>query len=302
MSRVRSIIFSLAALAVFSLPAQNLPPLPGPTISSANLLPPPLPLLQPPSPVNYFRQLLAMPPAERNRSLTNRSPEVRARIQAKVREYLALTPDDRELRLRATELRWYLTPLFRAAPPERATRLAQVPDELRGIVESRLAQWDLLPPPLQKEFLDNDHALHYFAHVELTNTAATTPQSQKIAAEFNQFFEFTAEEKLQTLGTLSEGERAQMEKTLRAFEQMPAQQRQQCVRNFAKFAGMAPAERVNFLKDAERWSKMSPSERQSWRDLVTHVPLWPPLPSPASPARLIPPATTKIPRAGVATN
>jgi len=34
-----------------------------------------------------------MSPVERNQSLTNRPPEVRARILAKVREYLALGPD-----------------------------------------------------------------------------------------------------------------------------------------------------------------------------------------------------------------
>ena len=245
-----------------------------------------------------------MSPAERNNSLTNRPLEVRARIMTKVHEYLALTPDERELRLRATELRWYLTPLFRAAPAEREPRVAQVPDDLREIVKSRLAQWDLLPPPLQKEFLDNDHALHYFAHIATTNQTAANPEQQKISEQFSQFFEFTPEEKTQTLGTLSETERAQMETTLKSFEQMPAQQRRQCVKNFEKFNEMAPAERVEFLQNAERWSKMSPAERQSWRDLVAHVPQWPPLPpsAPPVPANLIPPSMPKIPRTGMATN
>ncbi len=243
-----------------------------------------------------------MTTAERNRSLTNRSPEARARIQAKVREYLVLDADERELRLRATELRWYLTPLFRAAPAEREARFTEVPDDLREIVKSRLVQWDLLPPPLQQEFLQNDRAKNYFAHVETTNPAAIDPERQKIAEQFNQFFEFTSEEKAQTLGTLSEAERTQMERTLQIFEQMPPQQRQQCVKNFSRFAGMTAAERTEFLQNAERWSRMSPQERQSWRDLVAHVPQWPPLPAAPVPRELFPPAIPKIPRAGVATN
>lgn len=301
MSCLRPIFFCLAVLTVFPLHAQNLLPVPVQKNLATNIPPLPPPSLSP-SPVNFFRQLLAMPPADRNRSLTNRPPEARARIQAKVREYLALEPDERELRLRATELRWYLTPLFRAAPADREARLTQVPEELRGIIKSRLAQWDLLPPPLQKELLANDRTLHYFAHVEATNTVIINPQQAKISEQFNQFFEFTAEEKAQTLGTLSEAERAQMEKTLQSFEQMPVQQRHQCVKNFAKFAGMTAGERAEFLQSAERWSKMSPSERQSWRDLVSHVPQWPPVPPPAIPANLMPPTTTKIPRVGVATN
>lgn len=306
MSRVRQSILCLAAAtAVGFAHAQNsLPPSSrfSPTVTNfsptvTNLVPP-VPVAS--SPVNFFRQLLAMSPAERNNSLTNRPPESRARIQAKVREYLALSPDERELRLRSTELRWYLTPLMSTPPDQRGAALAQVPPELRGLAKSRLEQWDILPPPLQQEFLANDKVLHSFAHVETTNRPAENPEQQKIAGQFNQFFEFTPAEKQQTLATLSEAERAQMEKTLQSFEQLPPQQRRECVLNYAKFAGMSRDERAEFLKNAESWSKMSPAERQTWRDLVDHVPLWPPEPPAVPPP--IPHAAPKIPRANVATN
>ncbi len=74
------------------------------------------------------------------------------------------------------------------------------------------------------------------------------------------------------------------------------------MRNYAKFAGMSPPARAEFLKNAEAWSKMSPAERQTWRDLVAHVPLWPPMPPTLIPANLIPHVTPKIPHASVATN
>ena len=41
---------------------------------------------------------------------------------------------------------------------------------------------------------------------------------------------------------------------------------------------MSALEKQDFLKNAERWSQLSPKERQTWRDLVTHVPEWPPMP------------------------
>jgi hypothetical protein len=302
MSRIRQSIFCLAATAaVFTATAQTPPPLPVKFHSGASnsILLPPLPTVQPP--VTFFRQLLSMSPHERMNSLTNRTPEKRALILAKVREYQMLTPDERELRLRATELRWYLTSLFRIAPEARATRLAQVPEDLRDIVNARLAQWDDLPPSLQQEFLANDRALHSIAHVETTNNPPGDAEQQKIAEQFNQFFELTPDEKQQMLSTLSTDERAQMEKTLKSFDQLPAPQRTQCVRAFTKFAGMSAAERAEFLKNAESWSKLSPGERQTWRDLVTHVPQWPPLP----PQLLMPPMPPKIPthaRPVVATN
>jgi hypothetical protein len=242
-----------------------------------------------------------MTPMERANSLTNRTPEARARILAKVREYQILGPDERELRLRATELRWWLTPLLRSPATSRDARLAQVPDNLRSLVQSRLTQWDILPPTLQTEFLANDKALHYFTRVE-TNNIDASPEQQNIAKQFNQFFELTAAEARQTLNSLSEAERDQMEKTLKSFEQLPPQQRLQCIRNYAKFAGMSSAERAEFLKNAERWSQMSPQERQTWRDLVQLIPQWPPMPPPAVPPNLIPPRSPKSPRPSMATN
>ena len=276
---------------------------------------PPMPQTQ--SPVAFFRQLLAMSPRDRENFLTNKPPEIRERILAKVSEYLALDPNERELRLRATELRWYLMPLMRdASTTNRAARLAQVPDDIRELVKSRLMQWEILPPSLQKEFLDNERTLYYFSHVDATNTAPESgwqhapsdseqarwnalPENQRktVTARFNQFFELTPAEKQKALGTLSETERAQMEKTLQSFDKLPPAQRAECIRAYGKFAGMTPQARAEFLKNAERWSQMSPKERQTWRDLVTHVPQWPPLPT----AVIMPPIPKNIYPA-VATN
>jgi hypothetical protein len=249
------------------------------------------------SPVELFRRLLAMSPDERGNFLTNRTPEIRARILAKVAEYEVLDPDGRELRLRATELRWYLMPLLRDAPTNRDALLARVPDDLRQLVQNRLEQWTILPPTLQQEFLDNERTLAYFTQMDVSNNPAensgrvpgdadrahwdslSEAERRQITAGFRQFFELTPEEKQETLNTLSDAERQQMEKTLQSFDKMPPAQRAECVNAFAKFASMGAAEQAEFLKNAARWSGMTPAERQAWRDLVVNVPQWPPLPA-----------------------
>jgi hypothetical protein len=248
------------------------------------------------SPVDFFRQLLAMTPEERDDFLTNRPPEIRARILGKVAEYEVLGPNERELRLRATELRWYLMPLLREPPTNRTARLAQVPADARELVQSRLEEWSILPPTLQQEFLENEHILRYFAHVDAGSSPAenfgrapseaesarwnglSEPERRQVMGGFNQFFDLTPDEKEKALNTLSEAERRQMEKTLQSFEKMPASQRDECVNAFAQFASMTAPEQAEFLKNAERWSALSPAERQAWRDLVVNVPQWPPLP------------------------
>lgn len=297
MSRVQlSIFFLAAAMAVVPGQAQTVQPVPVKFSITTNQLPPLPPSV--PSPVDFFRKLLLMSSAERIQALAGRTPESRQRIMAKVMEYLKLDPNERELRLRATELRWYLMPMLRTAPDSREAQLARVPPALLELVKSRLAQWDQLPPALQQKFLANDITARYLT--QPPEPPATNAAEEKIAEEFNQFFDLKPVEKQQLLGTLSDTERAMMEKTLKTFGQMPPQQRLVCLRNYAKFAGMSGAERAEFLKNAESWSKMSPQERQTWRDLVAQVPVWPPAPTIRPP--MPPHITPKAPKTNVATN
>ena len=101
---------------------------------------------------------------------------------------------------------------------------------------------------------------------------------RELLDRFNQFFDLTPKEKQMALDSLSEAERRQMEKTLRAFSRLPKEQRSQCIQSFKKFAGMSVEEREQFLKNAERWRLMSPDERQAWRDVVARLPELPPTP------------------------
>jgi hypothetical protein len=253
------------------------------------------PLSRPRSPVALFRQLLAMTPEEREAFLTNRPPQIREGILDKVNEYVALDPNERELRLRSTELRWYLLPLLQGSSGNRAAKLAQVPVDMRELVRSRLDQWSILPPQLQQEFLENEQALHYFAHLDVSNnitmqriappgselarwTTMTETQRKQATASVDQFFSLTPDEKEAALKTLADTERRQMQRTLQAFDNLPPDQRDECIRAFAKFSGMSVSEKQEFLRNAERWSQMSPADRQAWRDLVVNVPEWPPLP------------------------
>ena len=306
------VLIPVAVLFVSSAAAQN--------AKSSAAAPAPVPaamvppaIFSAPSPVYNFRKLLAMSPQQLQSALARKSPEVRARILAKVTEYAALDPDERELRLRATELRWYLMPILRAPSDQRSADLAVVPANLRELVQSRLMEWEILPPPVQQEFLDNEHIAGYFAGLSMTNgnsdatapsdleqshwATYSEPKRQAMIAEFIHFYDLSAAEKQKALGELTTTELKQTEATLQAFDNLPKRQRAQCIRAFGKFSNMSPEERAEFLKNAQRWSQMTPAERQAWRDLVAHVPQWPPLPTAAViPPGIVPPTLTPSPK------
>lgn len=263
--------------------------------ASAPPMPPP-PTMK--SPVDSFRALLVLPSAERRAQLTSRTPEVRQKILAKIQEYQSFPADERELRLKATELRWYLEPLMKSPSTNRAAQLSLIPENLRELVTTRITQWDKFTPALQQMLLTNQAAPNYLVTGTPTNQPPLPPVlhlREKISQRFNGFFELTPGEKEKVLTTLSDPERRQMEKTLAAFDKLSVSQRQQCLASFSKFASMTAADQQEFLKNAARWAQMSPEERQAWRELVSAAPNVPPLPSLTRRSPPLPPANPNRP-------
>jgi len=128
------LICGSAASGVFLARSADQAGAPAATTNAAARAPfPPLPKPQ----VTYFRELLALSPTDLDRALASISEPARGRLQAKLQEYAVLAPDEREARLRAIELRWYLVPLMRTVPTSRVAQLALVPEEYRTMVEER---------------------------------------------------------------------------------------------------------------------------------------------------------------------
>jgi len=308
MSSSRRAIFALAvALAFLCTPLLAQPTASGSTNKS---------------PVALFRDLLAMNPTQREQAISSYAPGTQKRILEKLEEYELYPQELRDLRLRETELRWYLRPLMDEPREKLTNSLAQVPQELRSEVAQRLQMWDLLPPSLQDEWRDKDIIASYFAQLRSTTPeqvasilklipperrkvleegldrwqAMSEDDRQKALAGFNKFFELTPEQKEKMLDTVSDEERTQMEQTLAAYAHLTPEQRAQCISSFEKFAQMSIAERQQFLNNAERWKEMTPEERERWRQLVTVAPIMPPVP----PRRY--PGQSGLPSVPVATN
>ncbi|MDB6129109.1 MAG: hypothetical protein JWM04_216 [Verrucomicrobiales bacterium] len=255
-------------------------------------------------PTEQFRRLLKMSPSQRQSELASKDQEKRDYILSKLKEYESLPENEREVRLKQLELRWYLLPLLKMAPSNRVERLSAIPPESQKLLADRLIQWDLLPPVLQKEFLEHEGTVAYFIRLE-----AKTPEEQsevwqsvpvdkrapleKALSEWHtlpeerrqgmysrvhQFFELNDREKERTLATLPGADRQDMDKALANFQKLPVEKRVAAIESFQKLSQLSPEGRAQFLKNAEHWAGMSPEDRQMWRDLVSKVPAMPPLP------------------------
>ena len=265
------------------------------TISAPRVPLPPMPKPQ----VSYFRELLALTPARLDAALAAIPEAAQKKLRAKLQEYAALPPEEREARLRVTELRWYLAPLIQTPPTNPMVQLAIIPGEYRQLVQERLQWWDALSPEFQKQLRDRGWTVPDFPPSRSASATQIAPplppglsdklqkqlaswlvlppaRRQRMCDRFQRYFDLSPNEKEKTLSALSEAERREMEDTLRAFQKLTPEQRRVCLASFGKFASLTSNERALFLKNAERWKEMSPDDRRTWRTLVTSLPPLPP--------------------------
>ncbi|HTG43209.1 MAG TPA: DUF3106 domain-containing protein, partial [Verrucomicrobiae bacterium] len=225
-------------------------------------------------------------------------------LRQKLKAYETLPKEERDRRLRALELRWYLRPLMSMNPQDRSGALDLVPARLQPLVQERLQQWDQLAPEVRKEILADENvrelATNYFVQVQRGRSAqdilASLPPAKRqelqnvlqnwssipsadrarLGRQLPGFFDLPREEQARAFEELPETERQDVERTLNAFARLSPEQRRVCVNSFQKFATMLPAERASFLRNAARWQAMTSEERSTWKQLVTKLP---PLPS-----------------------
>jgi hypothetical protein len=265
------------------------------------LPPPPLPA----SPVATFRMLITTNEAGRNQWLALHKPGQREYLQSKIAEYLALSVEEREARLQALRLRWYLPQLMKMPSADRAARLAQIPEPERALLSGKLKVWDILPPPIRQDLLENQLAISVFLSAKQGGSPEGLPpgvsperrkeleaQSKRLdelpsqrrahaIATFERIFGLPTNEQGKALQRLTPTELAQMQQTLTRFN-TPAE-RQQALAGFRKFAELSPEDRAAFLQTADRWQAMSEADRENWRKMVTRLRsagAIPPLPPP----------------------
>ena len=284
---------------------------------------PPHPLTDPASnrsPLEFFRQLLAMDAAARGAKLAGLSTKSRAALQRKLAEYDALSPGARELRLQATELRYFLRPLLGLERDFRNRAVAALPEKFRSLVAARLVQWDGLPKETRSAILDNEWmllgVLRYGPQFAATavkegslpgETAAARERleawsslrparQQELLGRFHRFFTLNADEKERVLDQLPEYQRVKVFATIDEIRRLPERERLACMDALRRFNEMSVVERAAFIRNAKLWRGLSSGEKEAWRMVVQQFPPLPPgveMP-PVPPGFFSPPAPVNL--------
>ncbi len=246
------------------------------------------------SPVRFFRKLLARDAAGRAEALAARSSTARAAIEAKIAEYETLDARTRELRLRTTELRWFLKKLLPMEPKQRAEKLRLMSTNDRELVAVRLSQWDLLSPGWREEVLKHERTMDWLRQRELNpalrkddgSAEPSLAEWRNLPTEtragmlnnFDRFFLLSRQEQEKTLAELPEQRRGIVGPAIEKLQALPQSKRAECLDAFRQIVAMPAPRRERFFRKADQWRQMTRSERETWSNLVNKFPPMPPLP------------------------
>ncbi|PAW81149.1 MAG: hypothetical protein B9S33_17125 [Pedosphaera sp. Tous-C6FEB] len=248
------------------------------------------------NPVVIFRDLLAMRTDAREKELAAKPERLRTVLTSRLREYDSLSPLAREARLRSTELRYHLHPLLTMPLPERAAKVAAVPESFRALVAERLAAWDKLPAEIQREVLANERLVQAITRPAVPNAFPPLPpglepkvpddlvhwqslgplQREQLLDSFTHYFRLDEQAKTRVVASLPAPKRAETARTLDQLDQLSPEERAACLTALRRLGQMSPAEQARFYANAEQWQKMSEQERNAWRKVVTEFPPLPP--------------------------
>ena len=259
------------------------------------------------SPFAKFKQILELPEVKREvavESLNVSSDKHRAIISSKIKEYEAMSLNERNHKLDALDFRWHLLPLLKMEPAKRADKLTAVPERFREDILNRLNGWDKLDIQVRERLIRNESFFRYMSSFgrgsesrdAMTNHLIKMPSKlrenvekriiewrgrqksdrRKMKRHFHRFFDLQPIDQQKALSHLSVRERTKMEASLIRFKSMTIEQREIILKSFDRLADMSQVERTAFFRNSQRWNEMSNAERKQWRTLVTKMPPLPP--------------------------
>lgn len=265
------------------------------------------------SPISHIRNLLAAAPERRKDLLDQHTPGTRSFWERKVKEYAAMSEQERERRLRDAQLHWFLMLILRTPSDQRDSKLLEIPETERDLISNRVREWEDLPADLQIDIMTHLPALKYvgqlaslpradrekaLAEATRNGTSAESlsagwstldaERRQAMFLGYQKFFTLGQRRQEKLLAKIPMPQRQTIQSRLEQLESLSPAVRQQCLDALQKYAHMTPQERTLFRTTAERWKQMEPAEHDVWRKVVQRIP-----PIPSVRARTTPPIPGK---------
>lgn len=234
------------------------------------------------SPVSHFRTILLKEKSERESFVIRQTPPVQSVLRRKIKEYEAMPATEREFRLTATELHYYLDPIFVDNRPVSTQSISGIPPHLKVYANRAVGFWNQLETAHRDLLLSKKEAVSYLVGISYRSKTleSLTPKPSK---EWNGLYHFLLlseenQEKFCRYHGLQIS--PEMNELLGYLNKLDMEKRKRCAHAFVCYLSFPSDLKNRFQSGVNDWAAKKPYERSIWREIAGKYPKINPVPFP----------------------
>lgn len=234
------------------------------------------------SPISKFRTLLEWTPEERTQFVKKQPANVRQILERKILEYESLSDSQREFRLIATELHFYLEPLLIDNRDIDISTVQDIPDHLRKYIDQSVAFWNRIKPAHRDLLLAKKEAVSYLISISsrLYDLEKLMPKPAPEWDNLYHFLQLPHKKQLSFMRASGIQPSPEMSNLLKAFQGLEVEEKRNCAHAFVCYLSFPDQLKTRFVDGLAQWSEKKPSERSIWREIAGKYPKIRPVPVP----------------------
>ncbi len=236
------------------------------------------------SPISHFRQLLELNTQQREAIILRQEPSTRRILERKLEEYASLSEGEKEFRLFATELHFYLEPMIGRDSSIEKIPADRIPDSIIPHLRTAMDFWNQLPVSQRDLLLSKKKAITYLITLTYSSArlSAIVPEQSDEWESLNRFLALSLDKQKAFLNSYGLAGNTRIVQVLEKMASLSADQRDRSVHALTCYLSFPPAMKDRFMDGVHTWNSMKPTERTVWRQIADRYPRVKPAPLPFS--------------------
>nr|MBI1231025.1 hypothetical protein [Cytophagales bacterium] len=227
------------------------------------------------SPIEHFRFILNLSSEDLEKYIVRQKPHVQAILRKKVEEYASLSIAEKDFRLRATELHYYLDSLLEHNSTVSLASLPPLPESLREEIMRAVHFWNNLSNAQRDLLFTKKATISYLVSLSSENAPPMPVNRPAMSSEWANLYHFLQlpyEKQKDFLGSHKLNKAPKMQKVLEAFSKMSMDEKERSANALVCFLSF-PRDLQDRVSDGlTHWNSLDPSERTVWREIAGRSP------------------------------
>jgi hypothetical protein len=227
------------------------------------------------SPIEHFRIVLNLSSEDLEKYILRQKPHVQPILRKKIEEYASLSRAEKDFRLRATELHYYLDSLLEHNSTVSLDSLPPLPESLKEEIMRAVHFWNNLSNAQRDLLFTKKATISYLVSLSRENVPPLPVNRPAISPEWANMYHFLQlpyEKQKEFLGSDKLNQAPKMGKVLEAFSKLSVDEKERCANALVCFLSFPRDLQDRVADGLTYWNSLDPSERTVWREIAGRSP------------------------------